>query len=117
MLSTNKKNMDVVTDSTDKSFGVGIVVRDSQGVLICAAALFFSFFFSVEVAETRAILEGVLFASSSGLLPLVVESDALSVVSLCNGSLFSRAEADLVVQDIIAFSSKFVVSCIGFVPK
>ncbi|KAL5738056.1 hypothetical protein ACOSP7_030817 [Xanthoceras sorbifolium] len=40
-----KIDMDAATNSADNNFGVGVVVRDSQGVLVCTTALFFPFFF------------------------------------------------------------------------
>ncbi|KAL5780317.1 hypothetical protein ACOSQ2_011054 [Xanthoceras sorbifolium] len=117
-----KINVDAATNSVDNSFGVRVMVRDWKGSIVCASALFFPFFFSAEVAEARTILKGVLLAGSRGLSPIAIElslitieSDALSVVALCNGSSISRADIDLVVQDILVFSSVFAVINFSFV--
>ncbi|KAK4844891.1 hypothetical protein QYF36_025754 [Acer negundo] len=42
-------------------FGVGVVIRDDKGVIVMADALSWFWRVSVEVAEAKAILEGLLF--------------------------------------------------------
>ncbi|KAK2642363.1 hypothetical protein Ddye_024126 [Dipteronia dyeriana] len=50
--------------------------------------------------ETMAILRGMTFATESGLLPIVVESNALEVVNLINSGNQIHVDIDLVVDDI-----------------
>ncbi|KAL5794692.1 hypothetical protein ACOSP7_003286 [Xanthoceras sorbifolium] len=75
-----KVSVDAATDLADGSYGVSVVVRDSLGSIVGAVALFFPFLFSVEVAEARALLKGVLFAGHRGFAPFSVGSDAQSVL-------------------------------------
>ncbi|KAL5778913.1 hypothetical protein ACOSQ2_009650 [Xanthoceras sorbifolium] len=52
---------------------------------LCAAAAVVSCGgLGADIAETKALLEGIRMASGRGFLPLVVESNALNVVSSCN---------------------------------
>ncbi|KAK3226416.1 hypothetical protein Dsin_006278 [Dipteronia sinensis] len=81
-------------------FGAGIVIRDSMGRILKAAALIFNGRVSVDIAKAKAIYEGLLLAEESGLHPLVVESDSINVVRLCRGEIDSRGDMCNVINDI-----------------
>ncbi|KAK4847981.1 hypothetical protein QYF36_007817 [Acer negundo] len=65
---------------------IGAVVRNGQGIHVVACAKFLYGSLDFEMAEARALLEGV----EKGLFPLEVESDALNVVNLCSAMFSSR---------------------------
>ncbi|KAL5814340.1 hypothetical protein ACOSQ4_024981 [Xanthoceras sorbifolium] len=96
-----KFNVDAAVDAASGKFGVGIVARDQWGCLKSAAALIFPSFFSVAVAEARAVFEGFKLAVSSSLSPFFVESDSLEIVKLCGGFSSTRCEVNSIVQDIL----------------
>ncbi|KAL5776071.1 hypothetical protein ACOSP7_008997 [Xanthoceras sorbifolium] len=85
-----KLNVDAALDKFNRRIGIGIVVRDSCGELILAAISSFKYIVDVELAETKAICEGIQLALNRGLLSLCVESDTLNVVSLCCGAFRVR---------------------------
>ncbi|KAL5859820.1 hypothetical protein ACOSQ4_001116 [Xanthoceras sorbifolium] len=63
-----------------------------------------------------AILE-VLCAKLLNLSPVVIESDALNVVRLCNGLSFSLADIDSLGQDIFLCSSDSRVFSFVYGPR
>ncbi|KAL5781729.1 hypothetical protein ACOSP7_006758 [Xanthoceras sorbifolium] len=112
-----KVNVDATTNISEGCFGVGVVIRNSMGLIIFAAAFFYPMIFRVEVFEAKTILVGILCAGKKCLKPFCVESDALSVVQLCYGVDVSRAEIDLIVQDISVFKARYGTSFIGYMHR
>ncbi|KAK0591241.1 hypothetical protein LWI29_037403 [Acer saccharum] len=53
------------------------MIRNNEGIVVCAVALFYSGLVSVEVVEAKAIYEGILMAMNMGLSHLFVEYDTL----------------------------------------
>ncbi|KAK3198410.1 hypothetical protein Dsin_021825 [Dipteronia sinensis] len=53
------------------------------------------------ITKTGAIFRGIVLAVSSGLLPLVVESDAKAVIELINGGVAPQADIVVIIQDIL----------------
>ncbi|KAL5734643.1 hypothetical protein ACOSP7_032504 [Xanthoceras sorbifolium] len=99
-LSGFKVNVDAAVDVKMRCFNVGVIVRDTAGQPLFAAAKSFDYLFDVEVSEGRAILEGIESVVFLHLSNVIIESDALNLVKLCNGLLCSLAEVDNVVQDV-----------------
>ncbi|KAK1592036.1 hypothetical protein Q3G72_018129 [Acer saccharum] len=79
---TFKVNVDAFLDQGRSRFSAGIIIRDSTGRIKRAAAMVFNGKVSVEIAEAKAIHEGLLLAMRSGLHPLIIEFDSLNVVLL-----------------------------------
>ncbi|KAL5826596.1 hypothetical protein ACOSQ3_018435 [Xanthoceras sorbifolium] len=97
--------------------GLGMVVRNAGGDVVLAAALSFKGGTSVVVGEAQAVLEGILLAGNRGFRPLLVESDCLNVVNLCNSNITVLCEIGNVVRDIKLALGWFEVLSIGFVPR
>ncbi|KAL5798867.1 hypothetical protein ACOSQ2_003687 [Xanthoceras sorbifolium] len=97
--------------------GAGSVMQNSDGKLVLAAATVFRSGFVVDVAETLAILDGWRLATARGLIPLLVESDALSVVNLCLDISSSKLEIMNVIHDIYLLWSNFPSCYIVLVPR
>ncbi|KAH7567868.1 hypothetical protein JRO89_XS07G0170800 [Xanthoceras sorbifolium] len=94
-------NVDAAFDVASGKFGLGLVVRDSQGCLCFAAATVSCFgHVSIEVTKAMAISEGIKLAVSRDLIPLSIESDALNVVQLCNNSFTSSWLLKVPVDDL-----------------
>ncbi|KAL5769460.1 hypothetical protein ACOSP7_013614 [Xanthoceras sorbifolium] len=99
-----KINVDAATNIFEGFFGVGVVIRNpAVGCIVFPAAFFYPSLFSVDVCEAKAILVDILCAGKKSLQPFCVESDYLGVVNLYFGLFVSRAEIDLIVQDISIF--------------
>ncbi|KAL5791778.1 hypothetical protein ACOSP7_000372 [Xanthoceras sorbifolium] len=112
-----KVNVDAAVNLANRSFGVGIVVRDSSGLLVFAAGQFFDNFFDVESAEAKAIQLGISCACFLQLSRAVIESDALNVVRLCGGTEVSLTEVDNIVQDVIFLLGLNHSYSVAFVPR
>ncbi|KAL5771507.1 hypothetical protein ACOSP7_015661 [Xanthoceras sorbifolium] len=92
-------------------------IRDSCGLLIKVAAKCFQGAVSMEIAEAVAVLEGIHLALSSDFSPIVVATDALSVVHLCNAFSVSRCEVANVVVDVQLLLSQNSLFSIVFSPR
>ncbi|KAK3198328.1 hypothetical protein Dsin_021743 [Dipteronia sinensis] len=55
---------------------------------------------SPKVAEAMTILKGIEFTVESGLVPVLVESDSLGVVTLINSGTPNLAEIGLICKDV-----------------
>ncbi|KAK0583850.1 hypothetical protein LWI29_003986 [Acer saccharum] len=97
---TYKVNVDAALDLERGKFGAGIVIRDHSGRILKAAALVVEGRVSIDIAEAKAVYEGLMLAKQSGLLPLSIESDSLTVVKLCNGEISTRSDVFNVISDI-----------------
>ncbi|KAL5852519.1 hypothetical protein ACOSQ3_007637 [Xanthoceras sorbifolium] len=80
-----KLNVDASVVSGLGCYGLGLIFRDDSGFPVIAKLQFCSGSISVEVAEARAVLEGVSFALELAFFPFFIESDSLSVVQFYKG--------------------------------
>ncbi|KAL5839159.1 hypothetical protein ACOSQ4_011767 [Xanthoceras sorbifolium] len=103
-----KLNVDAAICSADECFGVGAVVRNGLGSLVAVKGFFFQRLVLVDVAEARAVLEGLWLAAEFNLFPLVVESDSLTVVNLYAGVLVSRSDIQVLLNKLKIISCSFV---------
>ncbi|TXG67779.1 hypothetical protein EZV62_009054 [Acer yangbiense] len=114
---TIKINVDAALDVGRNRFSAGIVIRDSSGRILKAAALVFKGRTSVDIAEAKAIYEGILLATTSGLQSLSIESDSLNVVRLCNGEISTRNDVFNVICDIQFLLSRERKISISYIPR
>lgn len=84
----------------DNSFVLGVVGRDSDGVVWVAAARRKSGKRSVLVAELMAMEEALRVAAEFGARQLIVESDSLTTVQAVQSGHNFRNEAAVVIQNI-----------------
>ncbi|KAK2641378.1 hypothetical protein Ddye_023141 [Dipteronia dyeriana] len=66
---------------------MGLVIRDHHGGVWAASAQRLHASFSPLIAEAMAILCGLDFASDTGLLPVILETDALGKANLVTHTL------------------------------
>ncbi|KAK2642329.1 hypothetical protein Ddye_024092 [Dipteronia dyeriana] len=83
---------------------------------MASSAQFVKADYSPQVVEAIAILRGLIIARDSGLLPCVVEFDAL-VVNFINSGVTPLSEVGLVIHDIILFLGNNCDCSISFVPR
>ncbi|KAK1586800.1 hypothetical protein Q3G72_006262 [Acer saccharum] len=92
-----KLNVDAALDSDIGRYGAGLIIRDDRGLIIVADALSFNGNVPVDIAEAKAVLEGLLMAVDLGLFPLCIESDAQGVVGLCTEVNISNGDIDNII--------------------
>jgi ribonuclease HI len=97
----------VIKINTDASFqeqemtgGIGLVVRDHQGNLVRGQALWYGHAESALSMEALAIREGARLAQERGYVHVVIESDSLMAVNLCNADDQNRSKLRAIVQEI-----------------
>ncbi|KAK3217644.1 hypothetical protein Dsin_011614 [Dipteronia sinensis] len=78
------------------STGVGLVIRDHCGTVVASSSQQVEAYFSPQIAEAVAILRCMIFAVDSGLVPAVIESDALGVVNFVNKVSYVPTKANFV---------------------
>ncbi|KAK3228153.1 hypothetical protein Dsin_008015 [Dipteronia sinensis] len=80
---------------------MGFIIRDCFGEVMAVAAMCQNagYGYSPLVVEIVALLRGMELALDTGLLPAVVESDALKVVNLVKFSCNNLSDVGLVIQD------------------
>lgn len=111
-----KVNCDASLSEDVPGLGIGCCFRGHDGTLLAARSCFKAGAFSVPVAETVAILEGLSLAMGVSGAKIVVEGDCKGVIDLINSGEFCLNEFGLVLSDIssLAFNLDVVFS---FVPR
>ncbi|KAK3228770.1 hypothetical protein Dsin_000651 [Dipteronia sinensis] len=72
-----KVNSDAAVDGVNRLVGVGLVIRGHHGGVRAASAQHLHVSFSPLIAEAMPVLRGLDFAIDTGLLLVILESDAL----------------------------------------
>ena len=67
---------------------MGVIIRDSKGITVVACANYLSGQFSALETETLAVECGILLAREMGLVQIIIETDALSIVQSIAASEF-----------------------------
>ncbi|PON83547.1 Ribonuclease H-like domain containing protein [Trema orientale] len=77
-----KLNTDATVEDGFLTVGVGLVIRDSVGLVLGCASVKIHGSFSAYVAELLALLERLRFAHASGLRVKFIESDASNTIKV-----------------------------------
>ncbi|KAK2649997.1 hypothetical protein Ddye_017486 [Dipteronia dyeriana] len=112
-----KINTDATLVEGKTVVGVGAVIRNHLGQVMASTAQRLEVSISTKLAEAMAILRGIVFTVDSGLVPTVIESNALSVVSLINSGSPNLTELGLVCGDIAKHIQDGVITAVGFIPR
>ncbi|KAK1571513.1 hypothetical protein Q3G72_018476 [Acer saccharum] len=112
-----KINTDAAIDTAGGRSGLGVIIRDCKGLVMASACYGISASLQPQIAEAMAIFRGILLAFSSGLLPALLESDALSVVNEINAKEPSFADVGVVVSDILGVLGGVRVLSVNFAPR
>ena len=75
-----KINVDRATSENGRNSSVGVIIRDSQGLVVVACSRYTFGQFTAPEVEVLAIECGILFARELEFSQVLIESDALSVV-------------------------------------
>ena len=76
-----KINVDGVTSESGKNLSVGVVTRDAVGNIIAACCKYLQGQYMVDQVEALAMKCGLLLAKEQMLPQIILESDALTVVT------------------------------------
>lgn len=117
MIGEIKVNVDAAVDMAARRYGVGVVTRNAAGVAVFASAVSFPGVVSAEMAELVAIRVGFQQMIQHDWGPVVLESDALTPVKLCNGLLSTQTVIDNLVQDIIVLRNMYGIGSILHVSR
>ena len=101
-----KINVDGATSEDGRNSSVGVVIRDSGGVILTACSKFLQGQFSIEEVEALAMEAGILLAQDMKLSQIIVESDAISIVNSVNEN-FMEGSIGYLFQGILALLSSF----------
>jgi ribonuclease HI len=93
-------NVDAALFKPSNRMGVGVVIRNHNGVCLAACSELLSEVTSPELAEALAIRRALAFVREEGFDKIMLASDCLSVVRRINNSTLDRSFLGVVVQDI-----------------
>ena len=112
-----KVNFDAATFSSTNSAGIGVIVRDCAGEVICALSMPISLPQSVVAVEALMCRRAVKFAAEIGLPWVVTEGDSAVIINALtkdNGNLTSYGN---IIEDIHALVSGFQLVGFNHVPR
>ncbi|XP_040988934.1 uncharacterized protein LOC121236549 [Juglans microcarpa x Juglans regia] len=101
-MNVYKANRDALVDRVHNRMGVGVVIRNWEGLVTATLRSSRSLFPDVKLAEAMAALRAVLFCKQLGISRLLLEVDALNVVNDINKETMDWSSARLIIQDIKA---------------
>nr|XP_023927486.1 uncharacterized protein LOC112038880 [Quercus suber] len=106
-----KVNFDGAVFSQDGLAGIGVIIRNEQGLVMAALSQQIPSPTSVEMVEVLAARQAVLFAKELGFDKVELEGDSESVTKAILGDYMDRSYIGHVLQDIkFLFSSFSVIS-------
>ncbi|KAK2664760.1 hypothetical protein Ddye_003334 [Dipteronia dyeriana] len=102
-----KINIDAATWYNKRIVGLGIMIRDKDGMDKVTASLKLQAMYDLLVAEALAIWKEMQLVVDSGLVPFLVESDSLQAIKLINSRTCSHADIGSIISMIITLLEKF----------
>ncbi|KAJ1375243.1 Ribonuclease H-like superfamily [Sesbania bispinosa] len=98
-----KINVDAALRSGN-SWGCGIIVRDSEGIVLAAASQSFTPFPDASVAEAMAARLGLKFAMDTNFDSIILESNYKVVTDLFISNSTNQSYLGMIVQDCISIA-------------
>lgn len=77
-----KVNVDAAIRSSNQTTGLGVVIRDSEGIVVAAAVQRIPYKGTVACIEAKVVNLAIQVAQNAKLLPMIIESDSKEVVDL-----------------------------------
>ncbi|KAK9290687.1 hypothetical protein L1049_008861 [Liquidambar formosana] len=102
-----KINFDGAWLKEDNRGGMGVVLRDVDGVILGARAINVRNAASAEIMELMAARDGLRLALSQGCEKVELEGNALHVIRLLQGKRKVGVWTEILVKNIASVSSKF----------
>ncbi|KAK2634880.1 hypothetical protein Ddye_029672 [Dipteronia dyeriana] len=107
-----KANTDASVCVAAKKIGIVIIVRDHEGEVLGSSTQKMEACFSPQVAEATAILHGIRFVIESGLLLVIVESDAKKVMDHSRLGNKTSADVGTIINDILTLIGGLPISIV-----
>ncbi|KAH9663932.1 reverse transcriptase domain-containing protein [Citrus sinensis] len=98
-----KVNVDAAINVSNQKAGLGVVIRNSVGKVVAAAA--------------EAVLFGIQSAQQAAVFPIIIESDSKEVVDLSLKKKISKTEIEWKIAEIQANLENQNVSSLSYVPR
>ena len=114
-LGVYKLNFDGAIFEGSARAGLGVVVRDAEGMIIAALSQNIKLPSSVDLVEALAARRAILFAQELCLGQVMVEGDSLRVITDINNPQKNRTQWGHVVEDIKKASSWFQTCSFGHI--
>ncbi|KAL0001329.1 hypothetical protein SO802_015110 [Lithocarpus litseifolius] len=108
-----KVNFDGAVFEDQACAGLGVVIRDSAGLVIGALSQKIRLPSSVVMVEDLAARRAVMFAKEISVFRVVVEGDSLQVIKAVNNSKLSMSSYGHIIDETRLLSTSF--SCCNFV--
>ncbi|KAK9988485.1 hypothetical protein SO802_028724 [Lithocarpus litseifolius] len=100
-----KFNFDGAIFESSARAGLGVVVRDAEGMIIAALSQNIQLPSSVDLVEALAARRAILFAQELSIAHVVVKGDVLKVITALNNPKQNRTQWGHVIEDIKKASS------------
>ncbi|XP_056696445.1 uncharacterized protein [Spinacia oleracea] len=91
----------------DTGTGIGMVMRDSEGVIVACSSWQGTEKWETRVAEAKAVAMGLQLAQEMGVRDVEMESDCLMVIQPLRGGSQGNNSFSLVIDDILDLCSSF----------
>jgi ribonuclease HI len=104
---TTVLNVDAALFASTERMGVGIVIRDHNGLFLAACSQVLDKVTVPELAEALAIRSAVTLAREEGLDKITLVSDCLSVIQRLKAPSRDRSTVGVVVEDIKIIAQTF----------
>ncbi|KAK8639757.1 hypothetical protein V6N13_138127 [Hibiscus sabdariffa] len=95
-----KVNFDASFNSSEKRSTSGIIIRDSSGLPMAASTVPHLFTIDPEMAEVKACEQAILLTHDLGFRKVIIEGDALNVISKLNSLVEDRSDIGAIVKNI-----------------
>ncbi|KAK2642672.1 hypothetical protein Ddye_024435 [Dipteronia dyeriana] len=112
-----KINTDTTLVGEKIVIGVGAVIQNHLGQVMAYTAQHLEVSVSTKLAEAMAIIWGIGFTVDSSLMPAIIESDALSMVSHINSGSPNHTKLGFICGDIAKYIQDGVIIVVSFVPQ
>ncbi|XVF69502.1 hypothetical protein PTKIN_Ptkin11bG0087100 [Pterospermum kingtungense] len=101
-----KVNFDGALDKDSRIGGIGIIIRDSAGLVMAAKAVNVHDVADSFTIKAIAVIQAMKFASTQGFRHVILEGDASSIIKSLN-----RADSDLSPIGCLIDEGRILTSC------
>ena len=112
-----KLNMDEAIFDDFGTFGYGVVLCDSSGVVLLAFTEYNPISFDMFTMECKAILNGLILAKLEGFVSVPVEIDCMNLVKACTSMEYDHGPYGNLLHGIKLLLGEGIFSCLSVVRR
>ena len=101
-----KINFDGAVFSKENKSGIGVVVRNENGLVLGSCTKRLSQAYSAMEIETMVATTALVFASELGVRQAILEGDSMAVIKALKEFKYPLSPLGLLLEDVIMFSQK-----------